>query len=351
MKCPMCTKELEIIEKQVGMDDNAAPIMNKYAVCQDCKKQWSLKNKSANKEAKKREAVKPTPKELNLISENTSYGKDKPKMESFSITLDRPAKAENLPKTTAKPQMESTFKASEQRRKTSTVSKSNSKSNRPSSQNANSRSSNQSARSRSGNQSTRSRSSSQNIGMRQGNQAKQRPNTSAHAGSRLSSNTKSNSRPQNNKRRSAMERMEPEEKPFYRAIRIIMGILVLLGSGYMFWQGIEGGYEAMQGNESRENIFDLTVVMIPYIYLGLTICFLLTALVVLVSQKKNASGVFIAPAIILVIGSIAAFLWRGDSTTLLSAAVASALFAIIFILLLVLKSRKEDEMELGYEDE
>ena len=44
MACPICEKNLEIYEKKVNADDNQT-IVNKYAVCRDCKKQWPLKKK------------------------------------------------------------------------------------------------------------------------------------------------------------------------------------------------------------------------------------------------------------------------------------------------------------------
>lgn len=49
MKCPICGKELEIMKKQVGAEDNGSPVFNQYAVCRDCKKQWNLDKQRAKK--------------------------------------------------------------------------------------------------------------------------------------------------------------------------------------------------------------------------------------------------------------------------------------------------------------
>ena len=42
MKCPLCGKDVILQQKQVGTNENGEPIMNQYAICKDCKKQWNL---------------------------------------------------------------------------------------------------------------------------------------------------------------------------------------------------------------------------------------------------------------------------------------------------------------------
>lgn len=42
MNCPNCGKELELKQRQVGLDDSNAPIYNEFAICKDCKKMWNL---------------------------------------------------------------------------------------------------------------------------------------------------------------------------------------------------------------------------------------------------------------------------------------------------------------------
>lgn len=50
MRCPKCGKDVELQNKQVGVDENGKPIFNEYAICRDCKSNgiWT------NKEKKKR---------------------------------------------------------------------------------------------------------------------------------------------------------------------------------------------------------------------------------------------------------------------------------------------------------
>ena len=49
MKCPICGKELELKNKQIGTNENGDPIFNEYAICRDCRKQWNLDKQRAKK--------------------------------------------------------------------------------------------------------------------------------------------------------------------------------------------------------------------------------------------------------------------------------------------------------------
>ena len=53
MKCPICGKEVELQNKQVGTDASGTPVFHEYAVCRDCKKQWDLDKQRAKKRAEK----------------------------------------------------------------------------------------------------------------------------------------------------------------------------------------------------------------------------------------------------------------------------------------------------------
>ena len=57
MKCPICGKDVELKNRQVGTDENGEPVFNEYAVCRDCKKQWNLDRQRAKKMAAKKAAA------------------------------------------------------------------------------------------------------------------------------------------------------------------------------------------------------------------------------------------------------------------------------------------------------
>lgn len=49
MQCPICGKDVEIQKKQVGVNEQGAPVFHEYAVCHDCKKQWNLNRQRMKK--------------------------------------------------------------------------------------------------------------------------------------------------------------------------------------------------------------------------------------------------------------------------------------------------------------
>ena len=57
MKCPICGKDVELKNRQVGTDENGEPVFNEYAICRDCKKQWNLDKQRAKKMAAKAAAA------------------------------------------------------------------------------------------------------------------------------------------------------------------------------------------------------------------------------------------------------------------------------------------------------
>ena len=58
MKCPICGKNVELRQKQVGVDEQGNPVFNQYAICKDCKKQWNLDKKRSQKTTEKKVTTK-----------------------------------------------------------------------------------------------------------------------------------------------------------------------------------------------------------------------------------------------------------------------------------------------------
>ena len=44
MKCPICGKDLDLQNKQIGTSENGDPIFNEYAICHSCKSNGTLIN-------------------------------------------------------------------------------------------------------------------------------------------------------------------------------------------------------------------------------------------------------------------------------------------------------------------
>ena len=73
MKCPICGKELELKNKQIGTNENGDPIFNEYAICRDCRKQGTLTSS-----ARKKAAQKGSTSAKDTAAEDTPAKKDAP---------------------------------------------------------------------------------------------------------------------------------------------------------------------------------------------------------------------------------------------------------------------------------
>lgn len=106
MKCPICGKEVTLENKQVGVAENGEPILNQYAVCRDCKKQWNLDKQRAKRAATKAKAsAKPqaddTPREKAPATKATTA---KPQAEKTQARKPQAEKAPATKAVAAKPQ-------------------------------------------------------------------------------------------------------------------------------------------------------------------------------------------------------------------------------------------------------
>ena len=101
MKCPICGKDVILQKKQVGTNENGEPILNQYAICKDCKKQWNLDKQRAKKmaarkaaEGTKAETPAATKKETEKVVEQTAV-KTNPKE---AVKATRPTEDEKAAK-------------------------------------------------------------------------------------------------------------------------------------------------------------------------------------------------------------------------------------------------------------
>ena len=49
MKCPICGKDVELKEKQIGTDENGEPVFNEYAICATAKSSGILTSSARRK--------------------------------------------------------------------------------------------------------------------------------------------------------------------------------------------------------------------------------------------------------------------------------------------------------------
>ena len=89
MKCPICGKDLDLQNKQIGTSENGDPIFNEYAICHSCKKPWNLDKQRAKKIAAKKAAEEKAKAEAEARA-----AEEKAKAEAAARAAEEKAKAE-----------------------------------------------------------------------------------------------------------------------------------------------------------------------------------------------------------------------------------------------------------------
>lgn len=89
MKCPICGKDLDLQNKQIGTSENGDPIFNEYAICHSCKKQWNLDKQRAKKIAAKKAAEEKAKAEAEARA-----AEEKAKAEAAARAAEEKAKAD-----------------------------------------------------------------------------------------------------------------------------------------------------------------------------------------------------------------------------------------------------------------
>lgn len=310
MKCPICGKDLELRTKQVGTGENGDPIYNEYAICRDCKKQWNLDKQRAKKAAqKKAAAAKPAGQkpagtktavhkaaDQKPVQRKTAGAKTAAK--NNTSASDEEKRYSNIPPERVRTKHEKAArKGYEDMLATGAIGKPLKK--------------------------------------------KVRPADETKTISSAAPAEKKASRVNSSSRKSEPEYDEYEDDyyddvPRFRPMRILLGIVSLLGFGYFIYCGFAAGLTSTAEDGSTSGL----------IFVILSLCMLVAALLYLIMQKTNSVFAFLLPMLFYLGSGVLAFLNRGDDLQLLIAAVAAAVLAVIS-LILAITSRGGDD----YDDE
>ena len=282
MKCPICGKELELKNKQIGANENGDPIFNEYAICRDCRKQWNLDKQRAKKAAAKK-PVKQRP------VQNT--GADNPDEKRYS----------NIPPEKVRTKHEKAARKSyEDMLATGTIGKPVKK---KKSQEA---------------EETRTIAKSPSAEV-------DRKNTSAKP---------STKKPEYD---DYDDDDYYEDTPMFGVMRIILGIISLVGFGYFIYRGFTTGMSSATDNGAAGMTFVI-----------LALCLLVSALLYFITIRTNSIFAFLLPMIFYLGSAVFAFLRRGDDLQLFVAAVVAAVLAVVS-LSLAITSRDGDDYD-DYDD-
>ena len=139
---------------------------------------------------------------------------------------------------------------------------------------------------------------------------------------------------------------EYDDVPRFRPARIILGILSLLGFGYLMYRGFTLGLSSTSSDGSATS---------GMVYVILALCMLVSALLYFIMVNRYTIFAFLAPMLFYLASAGFAFLKRGSELELLIVAGVSAAFAVIS-LILGIASRggdyyyEDDDEDEDYED-
>ena len=380
MKCPICGKELELRNKQIGTNENGDPIFNEYAICRDCKKQWNLDKQRAKRAAAKKAAQaasenKDAPVKERAQTHETPVKKPAPKAETpdkkavlekeGTVKKAAPKKSAPSRKPASKQEAavkKSTGKEEEQVRKPAPkrrprpdaedsdkpakkpVKKRRTEDSEPAEEKRYSNIPPEKVRTKREKAARKSYGDMLETGTIDKKAVKKKKKQLEDETSEIRRNT------QNKKYEAEVDEYDDDEYyddvPRFRPMRIILGILSLAAFGYLIYRGfVTGLADTTEGGAVSSG---MTFVI-------LALCMLVSALLYFIMQKKNTVLAFILPMIFYLGAAVFAFIQRGDDLQLLIAAIAAAVLAVIS-LILASTSRgggydDEDDYDDAFEDD
>ena len=414
MKCPICGKDVELKNRQVGTDENGEPVFNEYAICRDCKKQWNLDKQRAKKMAAKAaaapvagserkspvsEAVKvkaPAPEKEAALRKAAEKNTPAEKASAEKKAAEQEASEKNRPVKRTAPRKKAAGSEEERHSESASSGSGTRKAGMDKTKAAARKSSDGtdrtgksggpgSVKSRPAKKRTEESSSSEtaedkryaNIpsekvrakrekAVRKGYEDMLSTDPKHKAVRKKAADDKDDEKEtlkaSSGKRcddvKAARKAPEPEFDdsyddddfdyddvvPRFRAMRIVMGVLSLLGFAFFIYNGFIDG---LQGVSSGSGSSGTT-------YIILALCFLVAAMLYFIMMRKNTVFAFLLPMLFYLGGAIAAFLMRGNDTLLLVSAAAGGVLAVISLILAIASrgsGMEDDDYDDPFEDE
>lgn len=376
MKCPICGKELELRNKQIGTNENGDPIFNEYAICRDCKKQWNLDKQRAKRAAAKKAAQEASAKKNEASAQETTQTRE---VQIKEAPVKKAAPKQNAPEAKAAPEGKTAPKrkapaGNPAARQEKPVRKSSDQDAEAAKKPAPKR---------------RPRPVDETVSEEHAKKPvrRRRPEEAGPAEEKRYSNIPSekvrakhekaarksygemletgtiDKKAVNKKKKKQLEDETGEIKrnrnyeaeadeydddeyydddPRFRPLRIILGILSLIGFGYLIYRGfVTGLADTTEGGTVSSGMT----------YVILALCMLVSALLYFIMQRKNTIFAFLLPMVFYLGSAVFAFIQRGDDLQLLIAAIAGAVLAVISLILAITsRGGGYDDEEEDYDD-
>ena len=377
MKCPICGKDLDLQNKQIGTSENGDPIFNEYAICHSCKKQWNLDKQRAKKIAAKKAAEEKAKAEAAARA-----AEEKAKAEAAARAAEEKAKAEaDARAAEEKAKAEAAARAAEEKRAARREAKvrarkeaiarlaadkgiSEEEAERILKERARARKA--AAQKAATDATATDNSEEQKYGNIPAEEIRDKREKAVRKGYEDMLATDPDSKTAKKKKKEEAETAKAKEDvkfrkmddyddkkssddedddeyeyvdeyPRFRPGRIILGIISLLAFGFCIYKGFVTGLSTSGADVTSAPGMNYVIV---------ALCMLVTALLYFIMNNRDTLFAFLIPMIVYIGGAVFAFLKHGDEFELLILAGVSGVLAVIS-LILAIASRGGDD----YDDE
>ncbi len=371
MKCPICGKDLDLQNKQIGTSENGDPIFNEYAICHSCKKQWNLDKQRAKKIAAKKAAEEKAKAEAEARA-----AEEKAKAEAAARAAEEKAKAEAAARAAEeKAKAEAAARAAEEKRAARREAKARARkeaiarlaADKGISEEEAERILKERARARKAaaqkaatDATATDNSEEQKYGNIPAEEIRDKREKAVRKGYEDMLATDPDSKAAKKKKKEEAETAKAKEDvksrkmddyddedddeyeyvdeyPRFRPGRIILGIISLLTFGFCIYKGFVTGLSTSGADVTSASGMNYVIV---------ALCMLVTALLYFIMNNRDTLFAFLIPMILYIGCAVFAFLKHGDEFELLILAGVSGVLAVIS-LILAIASRGGDD----YDDE
>ena len=371
MKCPICGKDLDLQNKQIGTSENGDPIFNEYAICHSCKKQWNLDKQRAKKIAAKKAAEEKAKAEA-----EARVAEEKAKAEAAARAAEEKAKAEAAARAAEeKAKADAAARAAEEKRAARREAKARARkeaiarlaADKGISEEEAERILKERARARKAaaqkaatDATATDNSEEQKYGNIPAEEIRDKREKAVRKGYEDMLATDPDSKAAKKKKKEEAETAKAKEDvksrkmddyddedddeyeyvdeyPRFRPGRIILGIISLLAFGFCIYKGFLTGLSTSGADVTSAPGMNYVIV---------ALCMLVTALLYFIMNNRDTLFAFLIPMIVYIGSAVFAFLKHGDEFELLILAGVSGVLAVIS-LILAIASRGGDD----YDDE
>ena len=375
MKCPICGKDLDLQNKQIGTSENGDPIFNEYAICHSCKKQWNLDKQRAKKIAAKKAAEEKAKAEAEARA-----AEEKAKAEAAARAAEEKAKAEAAARAAEeKAKADAAARAAEEKRaarreakararkeaiarlaadkgiseeEAERILKERARARKAAAQKAatDATATDNSEEQKYGNIPAEEIRDKREKAVRKGYEdmlatdpdskaAKKKKKEEAET-AKAKEDVKSRKMDDYDDEKSSDDEDDDEyeyvdEYPRFRPGRIILGIISLLAFGFCIYKGFVTGLSTSGADVTSAPGMNYVIV---------ALCMLVTALLYFIMNNRDTLFAFLIPMIVYIGSAVFAFLKHGDEFELLILAGVSGVLAVIS-LILAIASRGGDDYD------